>query len=99
VPVSLRGEIERILDDMQARHYRTTRFKQALGWPACPNAGLLQACKKLLRSPDGQTSAYEYKVKYPNGLVLEDVVINNGTALGFDAADVALARRTLGLGP
>ncbi|MBU0637277.1 MAG: hypothetical protein KKB50_00280 [Planctomycetes bacterium] len=81
MPDSLRPHIQRIIDDMQTRKYPPQRFMQALAWPGCDDAELLERAIALLRNPDGQTTAFEYKRRYPDGHVLEDIVIEDGIAL------------------
>jgi len=93
---SLRYHLQRVIVDMRERAYPPAYFMRALNWPQADEDELLEQSKALLRNPEGQNAAFEYKRRYPNGLTLEDIVVAHGIVLGFDAEDVAIARRTLG---
>ena len=96
VSASLRYHVERIIGDMQGRPYPPLYFMRALNWADADDDELLERCKALLRSPEGQNTAFEYKRRYDDGLTLEDVVISFGPLLGFDTEDMTIASRTLG---
>lgn len=97
VSASLRYHLDRIIGDMQRRRYPPLYFMRAINWTDADDDELLERCKGLLRNPVGQSAADDYKRRFHDGLTLEDVVISHGASLGFEAEDIAIARRTLGV--
>jgi hypothetical protein len=93
---SLRDYVCDIIDDMKRHGYPPLRFMQALSWPGVEDAELLERARSLLHNPRGQTSAWDYLRKHPDGQTLESVIIDHGLALGFTEQDVEVARFTLG---